>query len=157
IGVGFMKSKFAEHLKTEASEIAQSLIDVKGVNNGGVAGIKEALRSGILDKALKHLRISEETRLVEELLARLAGNKGDATYGFDVVRKAGIRGAVKMLLVTDSMLRNASDENRLDLEDLMKGVEEKSGRVVVVSIEHEAGEKLHALSGVAALLRYPIT
>ncbi len=152
-----MKSRFAEHLKTEAAEIAQSLIDVKGVNSGGVAGINEALRSGILDQALKHLRISEETRLVEELLARLGRNRGDATYGFNLARQAEGSGAVKILLVTDSMLRNASDETRLELEELMKGVESKGGRVVVVSREHEAGEKLHALGGVAALLRYPIT
>ena len=157
IGVGFMKSKFAEHLKTEAAEIAQSLVDVKGVNNGGIAGINEALRSGILDKALKHLRISEETRLVEELLARLGRNSGDATYGFNLARQAEGSGAVKILLVTDSMLRNALDETRLELEELMKGVESKGGRVVVVSGEHEAGEKLHALGEVAALLRYPIT
>jgi protein pelota len=39
----------------------------------------------------------------------------------------------------------------------MREVEAKGGKVVVVSAEHEAGEKLLALGGIAALLRYPVT
>jgi stalled ribosome rescue protein Dom34 len=39
----------------------------------------------------------------------------------------------------------------------MKGIEAKGGKIIVVSVEHEAGEKLLALGGIAALLRYPLT
>jgi protein pelota len=38
----------------------------------------------------------------------------------------------------------------------MKEVEEKGGHIIVISTEHEAGEKLLALGGVAALLRFPL-
>jgi protein pelota len=37
----------------------------------------------------------------------------------------------------------------------MREVEQKGGEVVVVSTEHEAGAKLVALGGIAALLRFP--
>jgi protein pelota len=38
----------------------------------------------------------------------------------------------------------------------MREVEQKGGGVVVVSTEHEAGAKLIALGGVAAILRFPL-
>jgi len=54
------------------------------------------------------------------------------------------------------MLRETSDEKRLLLEDLMKAVEQKGGKIMVVSTEHEAGVKLTTLGGIAALLRFSI-
>ncbi|MCK4498161.1 mRNA surveillance protein Pelota, partial [Candidatus Bathyarchaeota archaeon] len=39
---------------------------------------------------------------------------------------------------------------------LMKQVEKKGGTIIVVATEHEAGQKLLALGGFAALLRYSI-
>jgi len=156
IGVGFVKTQFAKYVKNEAPDIGQAVVDVKGVNSSGVAGIKEALRSGVLGKALKHVRIAEEAKVVEDVLARLGKEKGDVTYGLEQVEKADRFGAVETLLVTDFTIRDASDEKRLILEKLMRGVEEKSGKTMVVSVEHEAGQKLLALGGVAALLRFPI-
>ncbi len=157
IGVGFVKNQFAKYVKSEASDVAQSVVDVKGVNSSGVAGIKEALRSGVLDKTLKHVRIAEEAKVVEEVLARLGEEKGDVTYGLEQVEKADLFGAIETLLVADFTVRDASDEKRLSLEKLMKEVEEKGGKIVVVSVEHEAGQKLLALGGVAALLRFPVS
>jgi len=155
-GLGFTKNAFMGHLKERAPEVAEKVIDVKSVNSSGSAGISEALRSGILAKALQHLRISEETKLVEEALFRLGKGTGNVTYGFSDVEKACLFGAVETLLVTDVRLREASDEERIQMEGLMRTVEDKAGRIVVVSTEHEAGMKLRSLSGVAALLRFRI-
>ena len=38
----------------------------------------------------------------------------------------------------------------------MRDVEKRRANVTVVSTEHEAGSKLLALGGIAALLRFPI-
>ncbi len=156
IGVGFVKNHFAKYVESEASEVAGAVVDVKSVNSSGLVGVQEALRSGILEGALKHIRVAEEARVVEEVLARLAREKGDVTYGLEQVQKADDYGAVETLLVADFAIRDASDEGRLVLEGLMKKVEEKGGKVVVISVEHEAGQKLLALGGVAALLRFPV-
>jgi len=43
------------------------------------------------------------------------------------------------------------------LEKLVKEVEEKGGRIIIISTEHEAGTKLLSLGGVAALLRFPVS
>ncbi|HDD70098.1 MAG TPA: mRNA surveillance protein pelota [Candidatus Bathyarchaeota archaeon] len=156
IGVGFVKNHFVKFLQNEAPEIADSIVDVKSVNNGGLAGIYEALRSGILLKAMKKQRIVEETELVEEILKRLGKSEKTVTYGLEEVEKAVQLGAVERLVLADTTLRETSDKKRRFLEELMRDVEEKGGEITVISTEHEAGAKLIALGGIAALLRFPV-
>ncbi len=156
IGPGFVKNGFVKYVHNEASDIGESIVDVKGVNSAGLSGVQEALRSGVLTKTLKHVRIAEETRLIEELLARMGKETRNATYGFDEVAEAVQYGAVEKLLVADAALRETSDEKRTALENVMRQVEEKGGQVSIISAEHEAGAKLQGLGGVAALLRFPL-
>lgn len=156
IGPGFVKNDFVKYMKREASDIAAAVIDVKGVNSSGLAGINEALRSGVLVKALRHVRIAQETKAMEEALERLGKGKLDVTYGLTEVEKASSFGAVEKLLLADVTLRETTDEKRTTLETLMREVEERGGQIIVISTEHEAGKKLLALGGVAALLRFPI-
>lgn len=154
IGPGFMKNNFAKYINGEASDVAGAVIDVKGVNSGGLAGIQEALRSGVFTKALKHVRVAEETKVIEEVLERLGKGRSDVTYGFTEVEKASLFGAVEKLLLADTALREAPDEKRTALEKLMREVEQKGGQITVISTEHEAGAKLLGLGGIAALLRF---
>ena len=156
IGVGFVKNDFAKFLEDEAPDVVESVVDVKSVNNGGVAGIYEALRSGVLLKTMKYMRIVEETETMEEVLKRLGKSQLNVTYGLEEVEKAAELGAIEKLVLADTMLRETSDEKRLLLEGLMKVVEQKGGKIMVVSTEHEAGAKLVTLGGIAALLRFSI-
>jgi len=156
LGPGFVKNDFAKYVREKAADLADAVLDVKGVNSAGLAGIQEALRSGVLAKTLKNIRIAEETRLVEEVLARLGRSATDVTYGKNEVTRATDYGAVERLLVADTMLREASDQDRTIIEGVMRNVEAKGGQVTVISTEHEAGAKLQSLGGIAALLRFPI-
>jgi len=156
IGVGFVKNGFAKFLENEERDVAKSVVDVKSVNNGGVAGIYEALRSGVLLKAMKRQRIVEETEIIEKILKRLGEGESNVTYGLEEVEKAAELGAIEKLVLADKILREAPDEKRLLLEDLMRMVERKGGNIIVVSTEHEAGAKLMALGGVAAMLRFAL-
>ena len=156
IGPGFIKNSFVRYVQNTAPDIANSIVDVKSVNSAGMSGIQEALRSGVLAKALEHVRIAEETRLIEELLTRIGKAAQNVTYGFDEVAKAAQYGAVEKLLVADVALRETTDEKRTAIENVMRQVEEKGGKVVIISAEHEAGAKLQGLGGIAALLRFSI-
>ena len=156
LGPGFVKNDFAKYVREKNVDIAEAIVDVKGVNSAGVSGIQEALRSGVLAKTLKNIRIAEETQLVEEVLARLGRSTTDVTYGQNEVARATEYGAVERLLVADTMLREASDQERTTIENIMRNVETKGGQVTVISTEHEAGIKLKSLGGIAAFLRFPI-
>jgi protein pelota len=156
VGVGFIKSDFANFLANEAKDIVKSVVDIKSVNNGGVSGIYEALRSGVLLKAAKQMRIVVETEVLEEVMKRLGKGEATVTYGLEKVDNAAEMGAIETLIVADTMLREAGEEQRLHLERLMRDVEQRRGSITVVSTEHEAGAKLLALSGIVALLRFPV-
>jgi protein pelota len=157
VGVDFVKNDFAKFLTEEAGDLTKSVVDVKSVNNGGVSGIYEALRSGVLLRAAKQLRVVDETEVMEEVMKRLGKGEGTVTYGLDAVENAVKMGAVEKLVLADTMLRESGEEQRLHLERLMREVEQRRGSITVVSTEHEAGAKLLALSGIAALLRFPIS
>lgn len=157
LGLGFVKNGFVRYVQDVASDVAAAVADVKSVNSSGVTGINEAVRSGVLTKTLKHVRMAEETGLVEEVLARLGKGTTDVAYGLDEVAKATQYGAVEKLLLTDTMLRESTDEKRTELEKIMREVEEKAGQITVVSTEHEGGSKLQGLGGIAALLRFRIS
>lgn len=156
IGVGFIKEIYLKFLRDESPSIYERVIDVKSVNSSGRSGVYEAMRSGILSKALQHARMVQEASIVEEVLRRLGMGSRDVVYGLSEVTRAASLGAVEEIIVTDERLRESSDEDLLLLEEVMRSVEDKGGRVRVISIEHEAGLKLKSLGGVAALLRFPI-
>jgi len=156
VGVGFVKNDFAKFLAHEAVDMAKSVVDIKSVNNGGVSGVYEALRSGVLLKAAKQLRIVDETEVIEEVMKRLGKSEATITYGLEAVENAVNMGAVEKLVLADTMLRESDEEQRLHLEKLMLETEQRRGSITVISTEHEAGEKLLALTGIAALLRFPI-
>ncbi len=156
IGAGYVKNDFVRYLNDEAPDMAKTVADIKSVNNGGTAGIDEALRSGVLLKATHRLRIVDETETMEEVMKRLGKGEGTVTYGLDAVEKAVEMGAVEKLAVADTTLRDADEAQRLKLEVLMREVEKHNANITVISTEHEAGAKLISLGGIAALLRFPI-
>jgi len=156
VGVGFVKNDFVKFLAEEDANMAKSVVDVKSVNNGGVSGIYEAIRSGVLLKAAKQMRVVDETEVMEEVMKRLGKGEGTVTYGLEAIENAVQMGAVEKLVLADTMLRESGEEQRLQLERLMREVEQRRGSITVVSTEHEAGAKLLALSGIAALLRFPV-
>jgi len=93
---------------------------------------------------------------MEEVLKRLGKGESNVTYGLEDVKRAEELGAVEKLVLADVLLRESTDEKRLHVEEIMTKVEQKGGAVIVVSTEHEAGAKLLALGGAAAILRYSL-
>lgn len=156
VGLGFIKDDFIDFLRENMPEVAEKIVDVKSVNSVGKAGIYEALRSGILAKALKQARMVEEAIAVEEVLRRLGLGRGDVAYGLSDVERASSLGAVEEVLITDELIRESSEEELGRIERLMREVESRGGRVRIISVEHEAGAKIRSLGGTAALLRFPL-
>ena len=82
--------------------------------------------------------------------------KGLAVYGKAVIDAVNA-GAVKILLFTDKIIEKAREKEKFaEFEKLIDTVEQQGGEVHIISTEHEAGEKLDGLGGIAALLRFKI-
>jgi len=157
IGPGFWKEDLVKYTQIEQPKLFGVIKAIRTVGNGGIAGVKEAIRSGVLDKVAKERRVIEETKVVNEVLSRLGANQEKVTYGLMNVENAINTGAVKLLLVADELLRKEKEEERKSVEGLMRRAEKMGGRIMIINTKFEAGKQLVGLGGLAALLRFSIT
>jgi protein pelota len=65
-------------------------------------------------------------------------------------------GAIQTLLISDNLFRINSVEKRQRYVALVDGVVEAGGEALVFSSMHVSGEQLAQLSGIAAILRFPL-
>jgi len=151
VGPGFLKDDFSKYLKEKFG----LKVYVGFASSGGLSGVNEAIRSGILLNIVRESRLLEEAQLVEKFLTKLARNEGKAIYGIDEVEAAADAGAVEELLIVDEWLRKALDEERLRIEKIIHTVENRRGKVHILSGTSEAGEKVLSLGGIIAMLRFP--
>jgi len=115
----------------------------------GRGAVQEVIGQGILERLLGDLHLAREVGLMDEVLLRVATG-GAVAYGIDEVEKAIAYGAAETVLVSDTLLRDEGTTM------LIERAERLNASVVVLSTEFEPGERLAALGGVAALLRYTI-
>ncbi|MFQ5986861.1 MAG: mRNA surveillance protein pelota, partial [Thermoplasmata archaeon] len=148
LGPGFAREDFLQFGREREPELFREASDF-ATGHPGITGIQEALRGGLAERVLEDSRVALETRFVERLLEEIARN-GPHAYGPEEVNTAVAAGAVETLLVTDELTRSG------EAESLMRRAERKKGRVLVVSSRHDAGQKLRALGGIGALLRFPL-
>lgn len=148
-GPGFAKGNFYNFLKENYPEIAK-LSYVEATGCGGRAGIQEVIKRGTIKKILEESRVALETSLVEKVFERIAKSSPLVTYGIEEVKKALSYGAVEHLLLTDIFVR----QNKEECDKLIEKAESLRSKVIIVSTEHEAGEKLQSIGGIAALLRF---
>ncbi len=145
-GPGFKKDELYKILPEEIKK--KCLVESCSVT--GVTGINEVIKRGYLDKVITNLKISQETKLVEEFLEEIGKDSGMVVYGLEEVERAAEMMAVEKLLVSEKLM----DDERV--EGIMKKVEEGSGEIIIIHTSHEAGRMFEKLSGIAAFLRFRI-
>ncbi len=144
-GPGFEASNLLKYARGKGVSFPVKVM-LESASHTGINGINEVLkRSG--DRILRETRIGRESEAVEEVLSRIKSD-GLVEYGKAEVGKAIDMGAVEKLIV--------SRERISDYEHLMEKCERMRGAVRLVSADHQAGEQLLHLGGIAALLRFRI-
>ncbi|WP_297437756.1 mRNA surveillance protein pelota [Thermococcus sp.] len=151
-GPGFVKEDFYKFLRENYPELAKKVV-VEDTSVTGRTGIYEVIKRGTVDKVYHENRVAKEVQLVEKVLEGIGRNTGMVTYGLREVEEAVNYGAVETLLVLDELLKG---EYRDKIEELLETVRRSRGEVIVVSSGHEGGDKLKALGGLAALLRFRV-
>lgn len=146
LGPGFAKEALVALGKEKEPEVFRNAF-VYHTGQTGMAGVHELMKAGLGAEVVQGSRAAQETKAVETVLERIAKD-GLVAYGPADVRQAVMAGAVDTLVVLDSEVRKGT------AEELMTAVENGRGSVIVVSERFEAGKKLEALGGLAALLRY---
>lgn len=124
------------------------------------SGYKHALTELLADPAVT-ARLADtaavaEARALDDFFAMLSSDPARAVYGPRAVMTAAELGAVDALLVTDELFRSAVVATRRRYVALVEEVKAVGGRVHIFSTLHPTGERLRDMTGLAAVLRYPL-
>ena len=147
-GPGFIKDDFVKFVRSRAGPIAEKAVCVE-TRRIGRGAVQEVIGKGALEKLIGDLQLSREVKFMDEVLCRIAQD-GAVSYGPKEVQDAVAYGAAEQVLVADTLLRDPATLALIDEAEAMRAT------VVVLSSAFEPGERLVALGGVAALLRYKL-
>jgi protein pelota len=147
-GPGFIKDDFVKYAKNKNSAPAGRAIVIE-TRRIGRGAVQDVIGAGALEKLIGDLQLSREVRLMDEVLLRIAQD-GAVAYGRNDVGTAIGYGAVEEVLIADTQLRDNA------IMRLVEDAERMQAKIVVLSTEFEPGERLDALGGIAALLRYKL-
>jgi len=148
-GSGFEKDNFFNYLKDKQPKLSKKVF-ITNACNPGKRGVYELIEKDVFSKIIQQHRLIEETKAIEEFTKKLVN--GLATYGLKQVEEALDYGAVDKLLVLDSLLL----ENKEEIKGLISKAEKIGSKVILISHENQASEKLKAFNGVIAILRFKI-
>ncbi|KAL8743871.1 MAG: hypothetical protein Q9190_003825 [Brigantiaea leucoxantha] len=165
---GFTASSFQKFVLDTATKTGNKPLLAQRANlvvvhssSGHLHSLNEILQSPEVLARLKDTQYARETRLMDELMSLLRKDDGRAWYGPGEVEKAVEKGAVGrgggVLLISNALFRAqdvAIRKRWVRLVDKVRDVE--GGEVRVLSSEHESGKRLDGLSGIAAILTFPL-
>ncbi len=152
IGCPFLfKNKLYELAKQELKHKAVFAC----VNSVNESGIREVLLSDEIKHEMSKLKIADDTKKVDEILARIAKNDKIA-YGINDVKTAAEIGAVEELVVSEKKVIQLKNEDRFEkLSEIMKLVENMNGKITIIT--QEASKQIDGIGGIAAVLRYQVS
>ena len=147
-GPGFIKDDFVRFAKSRsAGEIDRAVIvETRRIGRGAV---QEVVGKGALEKLMGDLQLEREVKLMDEVLLRIAQD-GAVAYGIREVEEAIGYGAAEQVLIADTLLRDTAVTRLIEEAEAMRA------SVVVLSSAFEPGERLIALGGIGAILRYKL-
>jgi len=125
-------------------------------SSGHKHALKEVLADPQVLTSLADTKATGEIRALNDFYDMLKNEPDRAFYGIKHVECAAERMAIQTLLVTDELFRSASLPTRKRYVQLVELVKEAQGVVKIFSSMHVSGEQLGQLSGIAAILRFPI-
>lgn len=158
----YAKSLMDKVMQYAEEEQNKDVLNVKGkfliahCSTGYLQGISEVLKDPSYASKLKNTKYSQEALVMDEFMKHLNDDDDKAWYGDHEVVKAASLGAIKTLLITDSMLRSDDVLARKRYLALVEDVEQTGGQALVFSSLHSSGEELDKLTGVACILKYPL-
>jgi len=153
-GPGNTKDYFVEYLQKNLNSVNLTRIETCHASSGTESAIIETLKSKKLARLKKEVKILQETELIENILSQFALDADLIVIGLDEVSSASERGAIKQLLIADVMIRGASKDHKLKIEEIITNVEKAGGEINIMSTENVAGEQLVNLGSLVGILRY---
>jgi protein pelota len=144
-GPGFAKEEFRKYYEEKFGK----KIFVESCSSTGRTGIYEVLKKGLVSSLYKEDRLTREIGAVEELFGKIISDM--AVYGIGEVERALSYGALERLLILDTYLRSEKKT-----EHILETARRTNCQIMVISSEHEGGDRLAGLGSIAGILRFKI-
>ncbi|WOO85577.1 Protein dom34 [Vanrija pseudolonga] len=132
-------------------------------NTPHVHSLVEALRDPGVARMLQGAKFAREGLALDKFVElsykfhkMLASDELRAWYGPEHVALAVDRGAVGTLLISDDLFRAADPAKRNKYVQMVDDVRARGGEAIIFSSMHESGVQLNLLTGIAAILTYPL-
>ncbi|KAH1105706.1 hypothetical protein J1N35_009474 [Gossypium stocksii] len=160
---GFTKDQFHRHLMLEAERRQlrpiienKSRIILVHTSSGYKHSLREVLDAPNVMSMIKDTKAAQEVRALKDFFNMLSNDPARACYGPKHVEIAHERMAVQTLLITDDLFRNSDVITRQKYVGLVNSVKNSGGTAHIFSSMHVSGEQLAQLTGIAAILRFPL-
>lgn len=160
---GFVKDQFSEYMFQQALKLDYKiLLDNKSKfvlvhsSSGFKHSLNEVLQDPSIQSKLADTKASGEVKALDDFYQMMQNDPNRAFYGIKPVEKAAVEQAIEVLLISDELFRSQDLPQRKRYVKLVDTVRETGADVKIFSSLHVSGEQLGQLSGVAAILRYPM-
>lgn len=141
--------------KTMQRALKEKVVKVH-ISSAHVHSLVEVLKSPEVAARLKETKFAREGIVLDRFFKMLGSDEMRAWYGPDHVCLAADRGAIGTLLISDDLFRSSDPVTRKRYVKVVDDVQQKGGEVVIFSSMHESGQQLNQLTGVAAILTFPL-
>lgn len=160
---GFVRDKFLEFAQQHAVrndlkvllENKPKFVPVHS-SSGFKHSLKEVLQDPAVQARLSDTKAAEEVRALDAFYKTLSNDPLRACYGEKHVEKAVEQQAVEQLLISDRLFRAQDVARRKKFVRIVDDVREFGGDVRIFSSLHVSGEQLDQLTGLCAVLRFPM-
>lgn len=160
---GYTKDEFYKYLLEECvRRDDRPLMENKGkfvlckASSGHKHAIEEIFGDEKVMARMNDTKIAKEVDALNRFMRMIDTHPDKAYYGFNHVQRANEELAIDTLMVTDDLFRSTDLNTRKKYVKLVESVRENGGTVFIFSSLHVSGVQLNQLSGLAALLRYPL-
>jgi len=160
---GFVKEQFFDYIMQEAMrQDIKAILENKQkfllvhASSGHKHALKEVLADPQVSSKLLNTKAAGEVKALNDFYDMLKNDPDRAFYGVSHVELANERMAIQTLLVSDELFRSADIKTRQRYVKLVESAKELGADVKIFSSMHVSGEQLGQLSGIAAILRFPL-
>ena len=138
-------------LKSNANKIA-----VVRTSSPFKSSLNEVLADATIMTKLKDTKAFKEVEMLEKFFKNLKQDSDKVAYGPKYIFEASEHKAIQDLLICDRLFKTRNLDVRKKYVELIDTVKDFGGNVYLFSSGHITGEKLTDLSGIAAILRFPL-
>lgn len=128
-----------------------------GCSSGYMHSLSEVMEEPNIRRKLEDTKAYKETGKLKEFFELLNNRPDWAWFGPRHCKAAANENAIECLMVSDDLFRAADPKLRKEYVALVDEVKASGGEVLIYSSLHVSGMQLNKMTGVAAILRTPLT